>query len=228
MGLGAWLQTCRVAAAGIVASLGLLWASPGHADVAPPPMPINVDERGVDVTSGKLVITVTDLSIGPADHHGLRLTRQLVNIGWRLADVPTITGDSTNPVVSYNGHSIPFTTSGSAYVPVYQNGATLSSDRTTLTDSDGTVILFSYVGYQDLTLAGNLGYGTKITYPDATVWDYFYDTMAVPIYQYWCDPYYGCVSWQVGTNYYLRVASIKSSTGYQIKINNSSSASARY
>ena len=211
-------RACRFLFACLFAASLATFSSAADAQTAPPPVPFNADKNGVNVTTGTLVGEAVDVSIGPGDQHGLRFARQMVSSSWRLSDVPTMNGSTSNPVVSYGGRSIPFQTVGGVYVPNFPDGSTLSNDRTTFTSGDGTVITFGNAGYG---LVGfydtSLGMGTKVTYPDGTTWNFNYLTVIFPDYQYWCDPYYGCVSWGQ-TDYLARLNSITSSTGYQIKL----------
>jgi RHS repeat-associated protein len=198
----------------------LLTSVPASAQsVPPPPNPSDVDARNVDLTSGGLVITNVDLAMGPSDYHGVQFSRQYVGGGWRIAEVPTISGSTTNPVVSYNGRSIPFTTVYGGYAPEFQDGSSLNSTRTTFTASDGTVIQFGEAGYQYpmFEQTGSGGLGTQITYPDGTVRTFSYNqTSYIGIVPgCYSDPQLDpCLE----TYYVARLSSITSSTGYQIKL----------
>ena len=134
----AWLLALQLAAVGPAIAQGT--AIPQG--VAPPPEPMNLDERGVSLTAGQVIMDAVDLTIGPADHRGLQFTRQWVSSGWRISNLPTMSGSTTNPIVSYRGRSIPFKTVSGGYVPEFENGATLSNDRTVYTAPDGTVVNF--------------------------------------------------------------------------------------
>jgi RHS repeat-associated protein len=193
----------------------LLLPAAAQAQVTPvPPVPFNVDERGVNVNTGKTVLEGTDLTIGPGDQHGLQLTRQWIDSGWRIADRPKITGSTSNPVISFRGRSIPFSGSPSSYNPVYQDGSTLAYNggNYIFTASDGTVIEFGNVGYSSETGQSDLALGTKVTFPDGTVWTYHWTLDQVFIgYQ---PPYYQTPMYI----YFGRISSVTSSTGYQIKL----------
>ncbi len=197
-----------------------LCSTGGHAQsVAAPPNPSSIDQHSVDLLTGKLVIDRVDVTIGPSDYHGLRFARQFVGSGWRIADVPTVSGSTTNPIVSFGGHSIPFKTVSGAYVPQFADGSTLNSTRTTFTASDGTVIQFGLAGYQYpmFEQTGSGGLGTQVTYPDGTIWTFSYNQAT---YQAVIP---GCYVDQYGTPCteifnVARLSSINSSTGYQIKL----------
>lgn len=211
----------------------MLTAVPAHAQSSPPPpTPSSVDSRGVDLISGKLLMGGTDLAIGPASHHGLSLTRQWSGNSWRIADMPVITGSTAHPVVSYAGGSVKFTNSGSSYSADFEDGSQLSTDRSTFTARDGTVISFDTSGfYNNQMMASNLGIGTTITFPDGTIWDYHYKKISVDLgptipaacYNPYADPYfllYYCspLAGQWQTYNISRLSSITSTTGYQIKL----------
>lgn len=225
-GTRAAVHTMLVLGTMLLAQL-LVVATPAHAQgVPPPPMPSSVDERGVDLISGSLIAGAMDLSIGPDDHRGLRFARQWSKNGWRIADLPTISGSTTYPIVSYGGQSIPFKpASGGGYEPYFQNGATLNAARTLFTGPDGTQITFTS-SHGNLTMASNLGQGSQIVFPDGVRWTYHYQTGSFyvgPELPYECEgpnPHPNCwpllAQWQ--THHVQRLTSITSSTGYQIKL----------
>ena len=86
-------------------------------------MPSQIDERGVDLTSGRLIIGGTDVGIGPSNHHGLRFSRQWSTSAWRIANIPTMSDSTTYPIVSFGGRSIPFEPNGSGgYKATFEDG----------------------------------------------------------------------------------------------------------
>ena len=179
----------------------------------PPPQPLNVDERGINVSSGTLVMSAVDLAIGPDDNRGLRFGRQWVLSGWRVPFIPTMSGSTSNPVVSFDGQSVAFKTVSGAYVPVYQDGSTLSSDRTLFTAADGTTINFasnSGINFSNSIGSMPLARGTKITFIDGNTWTF---TWKIQTVQY-CPPNPGPCT----TAYFGRLSSIVSSAGFQIKL----------
>lgn len=197
----------------------LLIAAPAAAQTPPPPNPSNIDERGIDLISGGIVSGGSDVAIGPADHRGIGVSRQWVKTGWRHANVPTMSGSTTNPIVSFGGSSIPFKTVGGVYVPEFPDGSTLSSDRTTFTGSDGTVIEFGHNGVTFAYSLGDVGLmiGKKVTYPDGTIWTYHYKIAERVESGTVCGPYGGgCSTWST-TWYAGRLSSITTSAGYQVK-----------
>jgi RHS repeat-associated protein len=199
----------------------------------PPPMPSQIDEHGVDLASGKLVLGGTDVSIGPSDHRGLSFSRQFSKQGWRIANMPTLSGNSAYPVVSFGGSSVPFEPNGSGgFRAVFEDGSTLSNNLATFTSSDGTQITFATSMYQDYANESGLGYATQVVFPDGTRWNYHYTFDSAylgPEIPWQCyDPWYqqdpgwqyycGVMAAQWQTYYLRRLSSITSSTGYQIKL----------
>ena len=217
--------------ASLLAAAQLAVIAPVNADTptnsAPaPPMPSQIDQFGVDLTSGRLVTGGADVSIGPADHHGLSFARQWSEHAWRIANMPTMSGSTTYPVVSFGGRSIPFELVGGIYQPIFADGSTLSADRTSFTSGDGTQITFGNTSYTNWQMDSALGTGTQVTFPDGTKWTYtYYNTSAymgpaLPPECYGSNPPLDCAvlanQWQ--TWYVSRLSSITSSTGYQIKL----------
>ncbi|WEK46400.1 MAG: hypothetical protein P0Y56_15530 [Candidatus Andeanibacterium colombiense] len=220
----------------LVSTLGMLlaaalFAGPALADdpVPAPPVRSTVDANGVDLTSGQLLLGRTDVSIGPDDHHGLSFTRHWVSNGWRYSEMPTMTGSTTNPVVTWHGQSLMFQSVSGTYRPYFQDGSSLSAGRGLFTASDGTVVTFSYTPAKFL-LDVSQGYATKITYPDGVEWYFDYDissyetgpTLPPECYQmplpYELQINCGLLASQWQTFTFMRLASIRSNTGYQIKL----------
>ncbi|WP_420606740.1 RHS repeat domain-containing protein [Novosphingopyxis sp.] len=201
-------------------AMSLLLAAEANAQTQPPPppQPMNVDENNVDIFTRTLVLGSTDLRIGPDDHRGLQLDRQLATYGWRLSTTPVMSGNATDPIVVFGGVSSSFHWNGTAYIPVVQDGSTLNSTATAYTASDGTVIQFRAVsGLSEHTTAFKAA--EKITFPDGVEHQFFYQTGA-----------YEVVRPNPSDNYFVtqtRLISINSSTGYQLKLSYYSNYSTR-
>ena len=188
------------------ASLGaisLLLAGQATAQTQLPPQDkVYIDPAGVDLSSRSLQLQITDLHIGPDNHRGLQLNRQLVDQEWRLTTAPLLSGSIDDPVVTWNGSSISFKKDGSSYVLHRPGGATLSDDASVFTATDGTKVYFIAVdGLIDHAAAFRAA--SKIVFPDGVEHTFTYD---------------------VGVNRsngaditYTRLMSINSSTGYQLK-----------
>lgn len=191
----------------VVGALMLFTGAEALAQSLPaPPQPVNVDENGVDVATRTLVIGQTDLAIGPRDHRGLRVDRQLAAYGWRISSTPTISGSASAPVVVVDGRSHSFSpVIGGSYDPWVEDGSTLSADLSTFVMRDGTVIEFRDV----INLAVHataFKAASKITFPDGVEHKFTYQT---GLYQLSATP----ETFELIT----RLISVNSSTGYQIK-----------
>ncbi|MCI4590401.1 hypothetical protein MOK15_09875 [Sphingobium sp. BYY-5] len=195
----------------MLAALGIIAASAAHAqDAAPsPPTRPSIDENAVNLTTGQLITSVTDISIGPNDHHGLQYVRQWVAPQWRQASVPVMNGSTYSVTVTYDGQSYSFSLNGSSYIPDDQDGSTLSADRQTFTSGKGLVIKFTTGIAPMLYTQSNMGRATSITFPDGTTRDLIYEEGA---YQIDCPG-------ECRTVNLSRLGMIVSSTGYQLKIN---------
>ena len=163
----------RLAVVAAIAMAGLLGAVPtAQAQTAIPPVPVwqQIDERSVDVVTGELALSVTDVSIGPNDHRGLRATRRWSTGAWRIADLPLISGSLDYPVVTYDGKTIALYRGNASveYNDLAGTSAKLNENLTQFIDADGTVINFNTMsGYFNVNLmAANIGIGNDITYPD--------------------------------------------------------------
>jgi RHS repeat-associated protein len=200
-----------------------------------PPMPSQIDGRGVDLLSGRLVMGGADLAIGPSNHQGVRFSRQWSKNAWRIAEIPTISGSSSNPIVTFGGRSVPFELDGSNYKAVFPDGSSLSSDRSTFTSSDGTQVLFVNSAYLDYSIDNWYGHGTQITYPDGTRWNFHYTTAVYNlgpefppecygVLDYYWQQYCQSLYFQYQNYNVRRLSSITTSTGYQIKIHYSSNS----
>lgn len=181
--------------------------------VAPPPEHTTVDQNHVDVTTGTISLSSNELSIGPEDH-GLTL-RRIYNTrsGWSdnfvgiWDDYVTPMGASSGVTVSWGGESWSFggnSGSGDGAFPAQVGEASALILR------DGTVVEYSplvpgsYFPCPDdgVTTCHTYSYATKITYPDGLV----------------VTPHYRVF---LGSNYVwmVRIQSVTSSAGYQIKFN---------
>ncbi len=214
----------------LVALCSIVEAAPASAQTTPPaPVPLSVDARGVDLLSGKLLLQEPDLAIGPADHRGLQLTRKWVGSGWSYAQRPVMTGSTDFPIVSFGGRSIPFHRLNGEYIPYFEDGSTLNSNRTIFTGRDGTIVNFTTTAYPDATISSTLAVANSVIFPDGTEHEYHYDLQYLytgPAFPAYCyeqplDPVQitNCAhiasQWKEYAN--SRLLSITSSTGYQIK-----------
>ena len=197
----------KISSAIIALCLMLGAASLAHAQTSAPPVNGAIDNFGVDLTTGKLISGRGGVSIGPGDHRGLSFSQQWVDTGWRYTQVPTMSGSTSYPVVSFMGQTVVFEPDGSGYKPTFENGATLNSSRTLYTGPDGTTISFLQTPYIEnyLPADSGLGHPSQVTFNDGVVWTYHYHD----------DQSYG---FRGMVFYHRRLMSITSNTGYQIKL----------
>ncbi len=174
------------------------------AEVPPPPVRPQVDENGVDVVTGHLNIAVTDLSIGPADHTGLRFTRYWHGAGWRHSFVGTIGGSQNNPIVSIAGKSESFTYTpwlSSEYTNDNGGGGSLKSSGNGFIYTDREGVKYTFVGHVFYTGYQSIGRLVSTKYPDGTKVDLFYE-----------DGYNNQYS-----SYHQRIISVVNNHGYMLK-----------
>ncbi|RZJ19407.1 MAG: hypothetical protein EON91_01605 [Brevundimonas sp.] len=146
--------------------------------VAPPPTHYSLDPRGVDVISGKVVLSTVDASIGDPSSGGMQYIRSYVGNGWRDNLTGTVAGPSSGRMtVSFGGQSEAFTVSGTSYTPVTPSGSTLTKvgDVFTYTARDGTVAVFSTV-YTDEYDQAQGNHILSLTRPNGEVLTYEYRT----------------------------------------------------
>jgi len=180
-----------------------------------PPAPIrsSVDERGVDAATGGVQMSDPQLSIGTASN-GLVHTRYWPgNNGWRHGYMISARVDSsTHVTVTIGGSSTGFTLSGGVYSSDQGDGSSLVDNGTssfTYTGRDGTTI------YLDKTLLENnasytgaaAAVGTVITPPTGLKTYLTYKRL----------PYTIVVSGSNITLYVVRLQSVTTSTGFQLK-----------
>lgn len=198
-------QRCAFACA-LLATTSL--CSPAFAQIAPPPQFETVDANGVDLASGKLVLKAPIISIGSS---GSGLTYWRTFDGKQDSARGTLSASGSTYTVTIGGSSENFTLSGSTYVPVVQDGSTLTFNSTTqiwtYTTRDGTVATYSPAPYMVNYLA-NKGALISLKKPNGETLTYNYRTDT------WCyNTGYGCAP-QYGT----RLQSITSNLGYQLQL----------
>lgn len=206
--------------AALAASL-LIGLTPGvrAADAPVPPVRSTVDERGVDLLSGKLIFSTADVSIGPADARGLSFARQWIERAWRPTLIPVLSGSSSNPVVSFNGSSASFTSTGPGWEPDARDGSTLnySAGVYIYTARDGMTIRFQVDGNQFVGQEVGLAAPALVTFPNGVQWRFSYQN---DLYAVQGEPDPECVKncTQPITRYYWkRLSSVTTSAGYQLK-----------
>ncbi|HZG32422.1 MAG TPA: hypothetical protein VEZ59_04060, partial [Sphingopyxis sp.] len=156
----------------------MLIALPASAQTAAEPTPYrNVDEFGVDVSTGTFNFSMMDVA-GGSGSTGLRYARTWTRAGWKDNYSGTLYQDGSFIRITRGGVSESFTQSGSTWVSAKGNGATLVRTFVggfpvyTHTASDGMVTVYNVVGPQAVapddsypkqyTISGPRG-GCKIT-----------------------------------------------------------------
>lgn len=136
---------------GILAAMLMAAAAPGLAQSANGPSApySNIDENGVDLVTGQYTFVMHEGSIGD-DEGGVALTRYWRSDGGRFDNwsgglYNVTSGSTVTWYVEFGPFSDRFTESGTSFVPIKANGATLvrSGANFLYTAFDGTVITFS-------------------------------------------------------------------------------------
>jgi YD repeat-containing protein len=180
----------------------------------PPPEHPQIDENGVDIQSLSFLYSHRDLSIGPADHHGLEYIRYFGTSGSRDSFSNTMTvidGDISSANVSIGNKSESFDSG----IPRNGEGSTLgSANYGDYTRKDGTIASFGHY-----VLGGVEGW-----FYDAPIFSayYFADYLEYPdgvrlTFHYLDAQFDDFIN---GINYPLpetRLQSVTTNTGYQIK-----------
>lgn len=147
-----------------VSTLALLaYGGPAAAQsvlAAPPPTHYSIDSRGIDVLSGKVVLSTVDASIGDLSGGGMQYVRSYIGNGWRDNLTGRVSSSSSGVIVSFGMQSEEFTVSGTVYTPKTGSNSTLTlaSGVFIYTAGDGTVVTFS----SDYALEPDLAQGNRI------------------------------------------------------------------
>lgn len=186
----------------VVALAAPAWGQ-STAELPAPPVRSSVDERGVNLATGKVQLTDPQISIG-GDGNGLKLERYFIGSGrWRHNYEIVGSGSSGKFLVSIGNSLHMFTQVGGVYVPDDKNGSTLTffvefnRDRFRYTTRDGVSVVGSVTHYK-----GGVWYydGHRIEYPNGS--------------RDWINS----VSYSPdGYNQVTRVYSVTNSFGYQLK-----------
>lgn len=165
--------------------LGAGFAAQAQAPLqAPPPQSYSVDERGVDLTSGKFIRSATLATIGDPGAGGLSYTRTYFNGAWRDNVTGTLTSGGTGNTVyslSIGGSTDVFIKSGTTFTPTRNIGQTLTQSGTTYTYTmpDGTVATFSQaLSDRSLPLPqtlANQGRISSLKRPNGETLNFFYE-----------------------------------------------------
>ena len=173
-----------------------------------------LDDKGVNMLNGGLLVRDPGLGIGMQHDGGLQFARTwagmsaMVFAGWNHSFNYNVKSDNFLAKVSLGDKSEAFRSSPTGYIPLKQLGSTLSNVNGTFvyTDKDGIVV----------TLAGILLSSGSITKPVAT-------SLVKPNGERWSFTYGTWSSPNAGTQVYLK--SIQTNFGYQLKFSYSPSSS---
>jgi RHS repeat-associated protein len=200
----------RLAAYALFLGASVSSASIALAQAAPSiPLPAEhspIDGNGVNLVTGLMQLSSTDISIGPSGPGGLTYSRYWMGTtGWRHSYMASMTTTSTTAMVSIGNASVGFTLAGGVYTSDMADGSTLTATTSTFTytASDGTVTTFdrTYSGYNYYgTIAA---VGTSITYPTGEKITLTYKAISGG----------------------LRLQSVNNNSGYQLKLSYPTSTS---
>ena len=199
---------------------GLLWSHVADAQsFVPPPIRPSIDENGVELRSGRIELTRTDIVIGQPGAGGLSFggnisgSRRAPDTAWYSGAITSApNGPSTTTyTVSVAGHAESFdkanTPSTSPFVSVQGLGSTLTQDAAnyTYTSPDGTVATFS----KSLTWVGQriaAAHIVQLKLPDGEIrsFNYVQGTVTAPCTQMGCT--------------IRRLQSVNNNRGYQISL----------
>ena len=162
--------------AALLGSTGLYWgvASPVVAQTTSEPESYrNIDEFGVDLSSGSFNFSMDQASGGSAST-GIDVTRTWGRAGWKDAYAGHLRRDGSTITVVRGSTSEEFNLSSGTWVAVKANGATLvqtSGPRFpsfSYTGSDGTNIVYRSIGEEVFTPIDNYPDNYKIEGPQGT------------------------------------------------------------
>jgi len=180
--------------------------------LADPPVRLPLDANGVDLSTGAFHAPSSSIRVGD-DQSGLMHVRARVANGWRHNYMLTVKETSSKATVAIGGTSWAFTPSGGAWISDLGSGETLTEDSAgyTFTARDGTVYHFDKTTVQ----SGPSYYGTAsavgTTITEAsgrvTTLSYRSDSYRKPV----------GVRGTLVTMRVLRLQSVNTSTGYQLK-----------
>ena len=199
-----------LSSAAVLAPAALVCA-PAHAQSAldDPGIRSPVDEHGVDMSTGNVVIPASSVSIGGAN--GLAHVRTRVGNGWRhnYLIAAEITSGASTAAVNMGGSRMTFNLVGGVYQSAQGTGETITTNFSTgthtLTLRDGTEVVFkeSYVSNGEDYYGAVDAVAETITRPDGhkTTLHYINESYSL----------------SGSTIYVLRLQSVTNSLGYQLR-----------
>ena len=183
----------------------------------PPPVRRPIDENGVDVIRGTFNTAKTDVTIGPDARRGFAFTRFRTESSddFNNTLLATIVLVGNQYVVTLNGQSDSFTSSGSSFISTEGNGATLVSSLGfyIYTSRDGVIATFrSNQGFALSFFDGELARLSSVKYPDGTSVQYFF------VVQTYCPGGYESRVCTSPIYYVARLNGVHNSNGYTLKL----------
>jgi len=181
----------------------------------------NVDANGVDVAGQTFSTSMTDVSIGPNDKHGLAYTRTWMKANWFDNFTIMLNGSLDRLILVMGPTSQTFTPTDSShttYTPDAADGSILVRNidpstyvvTYTYTGRDGTVITFwdstDVPAYAfGPTIASTIAAVSTLRMPDGTVWTFNYTATNYTI------------AYSIPDATVARISSVTNNLGYQIK-----------
>ncbi len=171
----------------------------------PPPVTMAIDDNSVDLGTGNLVFSTTEVVIGQPDAGGLSYTRTFIGAGWRDSLAAGINSAGLIYTVSVGGASETFTSVSGAFTSDQASGATLTYNSGTqiytYTTSRGVVIVFDKaLANASIPWGANEGSVTSITAPTGLITAFHYNSATV-----------SGVTWR-------RLQSVTNNVGYQLHL----------
>jgi RHS repeat-associated protein len=181
-------------------------------NVPPPPTVSTVDENGVDLSRGSLIVALPSVSIGSNKSDALNLTLTVEGTALRKSLAGTISTDGTKYMVSLGGGSETFTLSGGVYTSDSGSGSTLTHPNAgeyDYTMPDGTTAVFLTIYSATANIDQGIASVSTVKRPSGETLTYKYRYETPCIYTGGA----GCVSYTSA----LRLQTVNSSQGYGIK-----------
>ncbi|HEV2364246.1 MAG TPA: hypothetical protein VGS12_08645 [Caulobacteraceae bacterium] len=147
----------------------------------PPPIRQSIDQNGVELATGDLIVATPQVSIGQGEGR-LAYVRTFISSGWTDNTTGTVNWNSTTNVatVSFGGASESFTKSGSTFTNNQGGGSTLAENSQTqvytYVTAAGVTVTFDPMAYYGLPYA-NGGKVVGVAYPDGNTLTYYYEAI---------------------------------------------------
>jgi len=182
-----------------------------------PPEHYETDARGVDVITGKIITTSTDLVIGQPGKGGIAYSRTNYSAGyadgWRDNLSGTLNYSGSNYMVSIGNMTVRFVKSGNTFTPTTMGGVTLTlvNDVYTFTAPDGTKAVFqrNWTRQNSPANLSNEALLLTLTKPNGETLTYGYQTVEEACY-HWDGG--GCIESET----IARLRTVDSNHGYQV------------